>query len=178
MKRIETERLIIRPMQEKDILHIHDLLKDEETMKFFIEGTYSKDKVREIYNRNKQSVRDYTIMLKGSYRIIGKISFHKWFMKDTYEIGWVFSKMATNKGYCTEAAKALIDYGFTEKNLHRIIATCQPQNLASKRVCEKLGMRLEGTFKECLFYKDDIWWDEQFYSILKREYTQNQNEET
>ncbi len=170
MKRLETARLIIRPMQEKDLSSIHEILSDKETMTYFVEGTYSLDKVKEILNRNNKETRHFTVMLKGSYRVIGKLSFHKWGMKDTYEIGWIFSKNATQQGYATEAAKSMLNYGFNELNLHRIIATCQPENIASKRVCEKLNMRLEGTFKNCIYYKDDIWWDELFYAILKEEY--------
>lgn len=170
MKRIETDRLIIRPMQEKDIHSIHEILRDEETMSFFVEGPYSLSKVYELLNRNCKHPNHYTVMLKGSYRIIGKLSFHKWFMKDTFEIGWIFKKTAQNMGYCTEASKAMVDFGFTKLNLHRIIATCQPENISSKRVCEKLGMRLEGTFKKCIHVKDDIWWDELFYAILKEDY--------
>ena len=170
MKRFETKRLIIRPMQEKDLTSIQEILSDEETMTYFVEGTYSFDKVKEIFNRNNNEIRHFTVMLKGSYRVIGKLSFHKWDMKDTYEIGWIFSKTATHQGYATESAKALFDYGFNELNLHRIIATCQPENIRSKRVCEKLNMRLEGTFKKCVYYKADIWWDELFFAILKEEY--------
>jgi len=169
MKRLVTSRLIIRPTQEKDLDAIHEILSDKDTMRFFVEGTYSKEKVKEILNRNTKEVHHYTVMLKGSYRVIGKLSFHKWFMKDTYEIGWIFSKTSTNNGYCTEAAKAMIDFGFNERNAHRIIATCQPENIASKRVCEKLGLRLEGHFKQCIHYQNDIWWDELFYAKLNSE---------
>lgn len=172
MQRIETDRLVIRPFQEKDIPDIHKILNDEDTMKFFVEGTYSLNKVKEIYNRNLQSVRDYTVMIKGSYRIIGKISFHKWCMKDTYEIGWIFNKTSTNNGYCTEAARAILQHGFKDMKLHRVVATCNPDNIASKRVCEKLGMSLEGNFKKCIHYKDNIWWDELFYSLLEENYKQ------
>ena len=170
MDRIVTDRLIIRPMQERDVYAIHEILSDEETMRYFVEGTYSIDKVKELYNRCNMSPKHFTVMLKNSYRIIGKISFHKWFMKDTYEIGWIFNKLATNQGYCTEAAKAVIEYGFKELNLHRIVATCQPENIASKRVCEKNKFSLEGNFKKCIHYKDNIWWDELFYAILKEDY--------
>ncbi|PEU54170.1 hypothetical protein CN405_23180, partial [Bacillus cereus] len=46
-----------------------------------------------------------------------------------------------------EAAQATVKYGFKEMNLHRIIATCQPQNIPSYRVMEKIGMRREGYFR-------------------------------
>lgn len=167
---LRTGRLIIRPMIYQDIDAIHQILSDEETMTFFVEGTYSKDKVKEILNRNNKSPRHFTVSLKSSNRIIGKLSFNDWFMKDTYEIGWIFSKTATGNGYCTETAFAVLDYAFNELNAHRIIATCQPKNIASNRVCEKLGMRKEALFKKSIHFKDNIWWDEFHYAILKEEY--------
>lgn len=53
--------------------------------------------------------------------------------------------------------------------LHRIIATCQPENTPSYRVMEKLGMRREGYFQQCI-PRGDIWWDEYYYAMLKTEW--------
>lgn len=167
--RLETERLIIRPTRVGDIDKIHEMLSDAETMQYFVEGTYSKDKVKEFINRNEKELHHFTVELKSSKRIVGKLSYNPWFMRRTKEIGWIFFKTATNNGYCTEAAKAMMNYAFTEDNAHRIIATCDPNNKASRRVCEKLGMRLEGAFPKSIHYKDDIWWDEVHYGILKEE---------
>ncbi len=170
MLHIETERLIIRPTILRDVDAIHEMLSDEETMKYFVEGTYSKDKVKEFINRNAKETHHFTILLKSSKRIIGKLSYNSWFMKRTKEIGWIFFKTATNNGYCTEAAKAMTKYAFEEEKIHRLIATCDPRNIASKRICEKLGMTQEGHFKKCIHYKNDIWWDELFFSLLEENY--------
>jgi RimJ/RimL family protein N-acetyltransferase len=168
--KIETKRLIIRPTKMNDLEGIHEILRDPDTMRFFVEGTYSKDKVKEIINRNQKEVRHFTVLLKTSNRIIGKLSYHDFFMRKTKEIGWIFLKTATNNGYATEAAKAMVQYAFETEKIHRLIATCQPENIASKRICEKLGMTLEGHFKKCIYYKDDIWWDELFFSLLEEDY--------
>jgi len=53
--------------------------------------------------------------------------------------------------------------------LHRIIATCQPENTSSYRVMEKIGMRREGYFKKCIPTEKE-WWDEYYYAILKEEW--------
>jgi len=55
-------------------------------------------------------------------------------------------------------------------HLHRIIATCQPQNVASWRVMEKLGMRREAHFRKCLRRPENQWWDEYFYALLDEEW--------
>lgn len=176
MNKLETDRLIIRPTLMKDIDVIHEMLSDKDTMKFFVEGTYSKEKVREFVNRNQKEIHHFTVQLKSSKRIVGKISYNPWFAKETKEIGWIFFNTATNNGYCTEAAKAIIKYAFEVEKIHRLIATCDPRNLASSKVCNKLGMRLEGEFKECIPYKEDIWWDELFYSMLEEDYNKQKGE--
>jgi [ribosomal protein S5]-alanine N-acetyltransferase len=65
---------------------------------------------------------------------------------------------------------ALLQYGFETLHLHRIIATCQPENVASCRVVEKLGMRREAHFRKCVRRPDNGWWDEYFYALLEGEW--------
>lgn len=79
--------------------------------------------------------------------------FHPYFGEHTYEIGWVFNSTYQNKGYASEAAFAVLHHGFHTMNLHRIIATCQPENVPSWRVMEKMGMRREGYFKN-VYHKE------------------------
>lgn len=167
---IETKRLFIVPSTMKDTADILEILSDEETMKFFVEGTYVQEQVEGILMKNEQQVEHYSVILKETNKVIGKISFHPWFMKQTYELGWIMNKEFTNQGYMTEATKAVLNYGFDTLKLHRIVATCQPENIPSKRLCEKLGMRLEGTFKQCIYVNEHEWWDELFYAILDEEY--------
>lgn len=109
------------------------------------------------------------MVLLETNEIIGHIIFEKYFDNHTYEIGWVFNKMFHGNGYATEAARVIITYVFEILNLHRVIATCQPENTASYCVMEKIGMRREGFFKQCIPYKD-TWWDEYSCAILQPEY--------
>jgi hypothetical protein len=168
--KLETKRLIIRPTEFKDVTKLYDLLSDEDTMQYFVEGIYSRGKVQEIVNRNKLETHHYSVLLKSSNRLIGKISFSSWIEPRTKEIGWIFFPTSTNNGYCTEAAKAVAQYAFEVEKLHRLIATSDPRNLASIRVCEKIGMVQEGIFKKCIHYKEDVWWDELFFSLLEEDY--------
>lgn len=72
-------------------------------------------------------------------------------------------------GYATEAARALVDFGFRELGLHRVWADCDPANTASWRVLEKLGMRREGHLRENARIKGE-WVDSLIYAILAREW--------
>jgi ribosomal-protein-alanine N-acetyltransferase len=73
------------------------------------------------------------------------------------------------QGYTTEAARALVDFGFRERHLHRIWADCDPQNIGSWRVLEKIGMRREAHFRENA-RTDDGWADSFIYAVLAREW--------
>lgn len=57
-------------------------------------------------------------------------------------MGYAISPEFQRKGYATEAAEALVDFGFQQLRLARIYAECNAQNVASRRVMEKLGMRM------------------------------------
>jgi len=56
------------------------------------------------------------------------------------EIGWRIARSQWGRGLATEAARSVLDYGFNELRLERILATVQLHNRASQRVAEKLGM--------------------------------------
>jgi len=66
------------------------------------------------------------------------------------EVGYILSKAEWGKGYATEGAKALLDYGFNLFKLNKIYATMRPENLRSITVAERIGMALESEFiKKC-----------------------------
>lgn len=68
--------------------------------------------------------------------------------EDTYNVGWHFNKSFEGKGFACEAATRLLDYLFREAGARRIYGFVEDDNIRSKRLCERLGMRREGCFKE------------------------------
>ncbi len=140
-------------------------------MTYIPEGSMSEDETRRYVQRQTgDEAEAFAVILKEDNCLIGHISFHPWFAVRTYEIGWVFQPTYHGQGYATEGAHALIRYGFEELDLHRVIATCQPENPASYRVMEKLGMQREGHFRKCIYRGDNQWWDEYFYAILREDW--------
>ncbi|MBJ3792889.1 GNAT family N-acetyltransferase, partial [Bacillus sp. OA1] len=121
-----------------------------------------------VYKNMGENAENFPVIQIDENILIGHIVFHKYFGEHTYEIGWVFNPKYFNKGYASEAAQAILKYGFKEMKLHRIIATCQPENTPSYRVMEKIGMRREGYFKKCIPHGNE-WWDEYYYAILEEE---------
>ena len=73
------------------------------------------------------------------------------------------------KGCATEAALAIINFGFQELKLHRISSSCIADNAASARVLEKVGLQLEGRLQENEYFKDR-WWDTLQYGLLESEW--------
>jgi RimJ/RimL family protein N-acetyltransferase len=74
-------------------------------------------------------------------------------------------------GYATEAATAVLNFGFSQLRVHRVWANAIAENKASRRVLEKIGMQLEGTLRENEWMKGR-WWDTVLYGILEQEWQQ------
>lgn len=85
------------------------------------------------------------------------------------EIGYIFHPDYWGKGYATELARLLVNFGFRELNLHRIYATCDPRNGASAKVLEKIGMVKEGRLRENLLIKGG-WRDSFVFGIVEHEW--------
>ncbi|MFA2602376.1 GNAT family protein [Bacillus cereus] len=166
---IRTERLLIRNFEFKDWRDVHEYTSDSNVMKYIPEGVFTEEDARNFVNRNMgENAENFPVILVDENILIGHIVFHKYFGEHTYEIGWVFNPKYFNKGYASEAAQATLKYGFKEMKLHRIIATCQPQNIPSYRLMEKIGIKREGYFRKCIPHGNE-WWDEYYYAILEGE---------
>ncbi len=88
---------------------------------------------------------------------------------DRADLGYWIGKPYWNQGYCTEAAHAVVRYGFEVLGLNRITANHITRNPASGRVMQKIGMKHEG----CLRQHSKKWGnyeDREMYGILRSEY--------
>ena len=85
------------------------------------------------------------------------------------EVGYLFNPAHAGRGYATEASRALLQVGFEELGLHRIIGRLDVRNAASARVLERLGMRREAHFVQNEWLKGE-WTDELVYAMLDREW--------
>jgi RimJ/RimL family protein N-acetyltransferase len=87
------------------------------------------------------------------------------------DMGYELDPNYWGKGYATEAATAVLNFGFAELKVHRIGANAVAENTASLRVLEKIGMQYEGRLRENKWMKDR-WWDTVLYGILEHEWRQ------
>ena len=84
-------------------------------------------------------------------------------------IGYCYNRKYWGDGYATEVAIVIIGFGFKHLNLHRIFATCDPNNIGSVKVLEKIGMSREGGLRDHKYQREE-WRDSFLYSILEQEY--------
>ena len=117
-----------------------------------------------------RTLYEFAITLKETGKLIGGCGIGKRHQQPKMGmIGYCLNKAYWNKGYGTEAAKALIEFGFTRLALHKISALCNPENIGSNQVLKKSGMKLEGQLKENIALRGK-WADEMLYSILEHEW--------
>ncbi len=94
---------------------------------------------------------------------------------DTVSPCWMFNKKFQGKGYAYEAASALLDYLFGNLSVRRIYAYTEDYNFSCQRLCEKLGMRREGLFKEFVSFINNPDGSPKYentiqYAILRKEW--------
>lgn len=112
-----------------------------------------------------------TVRPQDNIRGIVKLS-RQWEAIREWEVGWAVHPDEWGRGYATEAARHVMDWGFRELKIHRIVAFCHVFNEASVRVMEKLGMHRDGILRETRWLNGK-WWDEYVYAVLEKEWKGN-----
>lgn len=148
MNKLETERLLFRLYNEADREDFVALFTDESVMEYVDTGVLTIEKaddlwrklIREFYPKGIDTI--YAVFTKIDTRFIGQA----WIRprpskKEDWEIGYVLKKDAWGKGFATEIARELIDFGFTELNLPEVFATIDNENYDSIKVATKSGMK-------------------------------------
>jgi RimJ/RimL family protein N-acetyltransferase len=87
----------------------------------------------------------------------------------TAELGYVFHPDHGGRGLATEAAAAVLDWGFNELRLQRVYARCHSGNAASARLMSRLGMRQEARHVESYLFRGE-WADSLVFAVLAREW--------
>lgn len=118
-----------------------------------------------------QTGSQYTFGMELNKEVIGAVGLKVNTRNNHAEVGYWVGETYWNRGFCTSALQAIIEYGFSYLNLHKIIGTHLPHNEASGRVMRKCGFILEATFKEHV-YKQGKYYDLLQLYILKYMYEQ------
>ncbi len=174
---ITTERLIMREFDQGDWPEVLEYQSDSLYLRYTHWTGRTPQAVREFVRiflaQQEEQPRtkfQLAVLLKTSRQLIGNCGIR---MKtvDTREgdIGFELSPKFWGHGYATEAARAIVDFGFSQLGLHRIWSWCIAENLGSAHLLRKLGMQEEGRLRENEYFKDRCW-DTLLFGLLRREW--------
>ncbi len=148
--RIETERLLLRDKTPDDVGFMHRLLSDPAVMRYVGEGRpRGLEEVRaglekHIAHQQAHGFSLWLVLERAAGEPIGDCGLMHLEEGPEVEVGYRFVPEAWGRGYATEAAEASLAYGFDVLGLDEIVAVAYPDNAASRRVMEKIGMRYDG----------------------------------
>lgn len=147
---METERLLIRRITRKDMDALLAIMEKPEVMYAWEHGFAKKD-VRKWINRQLTRYRKdgfgyFAVILKESGTLIGQAGLMKSTINgnEAVELGYILDNAYWHHGYGTEAARACLEYAFGVLELKTVCCSIRPENVASIRVAERLGMTLCG----------------------------------
>jgi RimJ/RimL family protein N-acetyltransferase len=148
---LETERLRLRRIVEDDLERWHRIvLADPEVMRYLPSGVpVSRERARDVFRRFEEGwdcrgLAPWGMELISTRELIGHCGLrHVDELPDEVEVLYALGREHWGRGYATEGARASVRFGFEHIGLERILAFAVPQNRASRRVMEKLGMTYE-----------------------------------
>lgn len=147
MKVLETERLIVRRLEADDLDSFSELCGSPDVMKYVGDGLpLSREQVREWIEKSQENYAAhgfgcFAVVLKEGGRFIGYCGLINPVGGAEAEIIYALEKSYWGRGLAGETAGAMLDYGLGRCSLRRIVATIDPENRASVRIVEKLGMK-------------------------------------
>jgi len=174
--KIETKRLLLRFFELSDADRVRELAGDKaiSDTTLNIPHPYEKGMAEEWISAHRikfesgESVH-FAIILKSTQELIGAISLiiDKNFNRG--ELGYWIGREYWNQGYCTEAARAVLEYGFNQLFLHKITSSRFSRNPSSGKVMCKIGMKKEGFLKKHVAKRNN-YEDLVVYGILRKEW--------
>ena len=169
--KIETERLVIRDFQKRDVVGLLEYLSNPRVNCFAADRLCSEEAAFVYMQYSQKDMQRYAVSLKKEDFIIGDV-FVLRENEDTYNVGWHFNKRFEGKGLTILEWN---DKDIEHYHARRIYGFVEDDNIRSKRLCERLGMRREGCFKEFVTFINNPngtpkYEDTRVYSILKKEW--------
>jgi RimJ/RimL family protein N-acetyltransferase len=134
---LETERLILRRINENDTDSVFAMRRDADVMRFIREP----QNLAETENWIRLVSRFCGVFEKATGKFLGWCGVWRLAETNELEIGYAIAKHFWNRGYATEAAEIFLQYAFENIKPDKITAVAEPENTASLRVMEKLGMK-------------------------------------
>jgi len=172
---LTTARLVVRRFVPADGPGLHAYLSRPEVVQYEPYGPVGPDEADALARERASDPRFWAVQtLAGT--LVGNLYLApdgpEWWQ--TWELGYVFHPDHWGRGYATEACRTLLDAAF-EGGAHRVVAHCDPANIRSWALLERLGMRREGhALRAAAFVRDPegrpVWRDAYTYAVLDEEW--------
>jgi ribosomal-protein-alanine N-acetyltransferase len=174
-----TARLRLRPLDDRDVDDLWPYVSDPELPRMMTWTAHADRQETLAYIRSKHDEVSrgggFTWAIEHAGHACGTINLHdlsfelRAWRVDQAEIGYWIGRPLQGKGLVTEAATAVLEFGFTALGLHKIKVGCLVENVASRRVIEKLGFRSVGRLEDEV-WRDGRWWSMLRYELLHAEW--------
>ncbi|WP_170318872.1 GNAT family N-acetyltransferase [Allorhizocola rhizosphaerae] len=165
-----TQTMALRPLRFQDWEAVHEWARLEEACRFQPWGPDTPEETRSFVRGAVAAWDDgryvHAAEIDGFVKGIGELRLGPHMQG---EIAYGVHPELWGRGVGTGIARELLRIGFDELKLHRIWGTCDPRNVASGRVMQKLGMTCEGRMRHNLLIRDG-WRDSDLYAILDHEW--------
>jgi ribosomal-protein-alanine N-acetyltransferase len=170
-----TDRLRLRPLREADVEDLWAYVSDPALPRLMSWHAHTERSetlafIRRVTEQTANQ-KGVTWALEHAGRAVGTIGLddiefemRAWRL-DRGELGYWIAPSLWGQGLVSEAARAVVSFGFEVIGLHKVTAGCVAENAASRRVIEKLGFRSVGRLE------DDVWRDGRWWSVLRYELT-------
>lgn len=149
---IETKRLVLRKIEKSDFNEIAKILKDIEIM-YAWEKSFSDDEVYDWIDKNisryeKDGFSYFLAIRKEDKKVVGLMGplVENIENKDYIGVAYILNKKYWGNGYALEGIKECVNYAFDKLKAKEVIAQIRPENISSRKVAEKLNMKLVGEF--------------------------------
>ena len=180
---METDRLILRDFVPDDAAAVASYRADERYWRFYGEPgdilAGAREHVELFIGWQQAEPRTHfqlAIVVKETGRLIGNCGLR---LRDQVsygfsslheaDIGYELDPAYWGRGYATEAVSALVDFGFSQRSLHRVWTYCIADNEPSWRLMERIGMRREGLLKQNVLHQGQ-WADTLVYGLVAEEW--------
>jgi [ribosomal protein S5]-alanine N-acetyltransferase len=170
--RTSSERLVLREFRVADVQDVHVYASDPEVSRFTDWGpssaaeTYERVVARAGLGIEGDDVYSWAVTLRGEDRVIGSAEVRIVSREhQRADFGYVFAREVWGRGLATETTLLLRETAFGMLGIHRLYATCHPDNAASVRVLEKAGLRLEGRLRDHMWVRG-VWRDSLLYATV------------
>ena len=178
---LRTERLLLRPFTLDDVGDVLEYTNDPEWARYQVNIPllpYSRKDAETLVAMFSDPAKWVKIGMLQMFaieferKVIGEIHLNQRDedrQNERVELVYSLSRQHWGKGLMTEAARAVMNWAFNTYSFNRMFACCDPRNIGSRRVLEKLGMKREGQLRSHLKWNDEFR-DQQYYGILRAEW--------